>query len=421
MADLVRFLISIIIVFTAMNRVGAVENYRSISREDYLNKMKGGWIGQMAGVGWGAPTEFKYLGEMVPASMVPSWYPGMVNQFEQDDIYVEMTFLQTLDQYGWDVSANQAGIDFANTSFNLWHANDAGRENLRRGIAPPNSGHPKYNQHADDIDYQIESDYAGLISPGMPVQVIELGEKFGQLMNYGDGLYAGQFIGGMYAEAFFETDMIKVIQAGLLCIPPQSQYAEMVRDVLDWYKQEPEDWQKTWQKVEKKYHHNPDYTHGLCSTAGAKGNTSIDAKLNGAYVLMGLLYGKGDPDQTMIIALRCGQDSDCNPSNAGGVLFTLLGYSNLPERFTEKIDFRSLFSHTRYTFPELVEVSEKLVKQAVLRRGGKVEVNKEGKDVLIIPVQKVIPVALMRSWDPGPTAGSSFTDEEREKIQLKIK
>ena len=50
----------------------------------------------------------------------------------------------------------------------------------------------------------------GLIAPGLPNAVIALGEKFGRLMNYGDGLYGGQFVGGMYAEAFFETDPVKI-------------------------------------------------------------------------------------------------------------------------------------------------------------------------------------------------------------------
>ena len=61
---------------------------------------------------------------------------------------------------------------------------------------------------------------------------IELGEKFGRLMNYGDGLYGGQFVGGMYAEAFFEDDPVKIVEAGLKCIPAESQYAECIRDVL---------------------------------------------------------------------------------------------------------------------------------------------------------------------------------------------
>ncbi len=33
--------------------------FRRISVDEYLDKMKGGWVGQMAGVGWGGPTEFK--------------------------------------------------------------------------------------------------------------------------------------------------------------------------------------------------------------------------------------------------------------------------------------------------------------------------------------------------------------------------
>ena len=33
-------------------------------------------------------------------------------------------------------------------------------------------------------------------------------------------------------------------------------------------------------------------------------------------VVLGLLFGKGDLDQTIIVSCRGGQDSDCNPSSA---------------------------------------------------------------------------------------------------------
>ena len=46
---------------------------------------------------------------------------------------------------------------------------------------------------------------------------------------------------------------------------------------------------------------------------------------------MGLLYGQGDFAKTMDIATRCGQDSDCNPASAAGILGTMLGYSHIPE------------------------------------------------------------------------------------------
>ncbi|MHC4357120.1 MAG: hypothetical protein ACYS0H_30855, partial [Planctomycetota bacterium] len=73
---------------------------RRITVEDYADKMKAGWIGQMAGVGWGGPTEFRYKGEIIPEDKTPTWRPEKINQFRKDDIYVEMTFMRTLELYG---------------------------------------------------------------------------------------------------------------------------------------------------------------------------------------------------------------------------------------------------------------------------------------------------------------------------------
>jgi len=393
----------------------AAGEFRRLPLSEYRDKMKAGWLGQMAGVGWGGPTEFRYKGKIIPASRMPRWRPSMINQFNQDDIYVEMTFLRTLELHGFDVSIRQAGIDFANSGYRLWHANNAGRSNLRRGIAPPDSGHPKFNRHADDIDYQIEADYSGLIAPGLPNVAIELGEKFGRLMNYGDGLYGGQFVGGMYAEAFFETDPVKIVEAGLRCIPQGSQYAECIRDVLAWHKENPDDWQKAWGLINEKYHLNPDYRKASCS--GPKSAFNIDAKINGAYIAMGLLYGGRDPAKTIVIATRCGQDSDCNPSNAGGVLFTTIGFEKVPETFKSALNKEGKFSHTPYNFPTLVQVCEKLARQAVVRAGGRIEKNDQGEEVFVIPVQAPKPSALEQCWTPGPIANSRFTEDEMKQIR----
>jgi hypothetical protein len=411
----VTFLITIVLTGCS----GSKAQYRRITVDDYLDKMKAGWVGQMAGVGWGWPTEFRYKGVIMPEEDMPKWKPEMINQFEQDDIYVEMTFLRTLEQYGLDCSIRQAGIDFANSGYNLWHANYHGRDNLRKGIAPPDSGHPKFNKHADDIDYQIEADYSGLIAPGLANAVIELGEKFGRLMNYGDGVYGGQLVGAMYSYAFFENDIEEIIKASLKCIPEDSQYYECISDVVKWYKQYPDNWQKTWQLIEDKYHKNPDYRRFSCHGAGDA--EDIDAKLNGAYIMIGLLYGQGDPDKTIIISMRCGQDSDCNPSSAAGVLFTTLGFSNLPSRFTSAIDAKRKFSHTPYDFPTLINVCEKLAREVILTSGGSIERDNKGREVFVIPVQEIKPSKLEQCWKPGPTVNSKFTAQEMAKIKTSNK
>ena len=47
----------------------------------------------------------------------------------------------------------------------------------------------------------------------MPQLVIDLGEKFGHLMNYGDGVYGGQFVGAMYAEAYTSPKIMGRVKA----------------------------------------------------------------------------------------------------------------------------------------------------------------------------------------------------------------
>jgi hypothetical protein len=401
--------IGVWIALLGVNVQGAESTqYRRLSVLEYRDKMKAGWIGQIAGVSWGAPTEFKYRSQIMPDNVMPKWQPCMINDaFVQDDLYVEMTFLRSMEQYGLDVNIRQAGIDFANSGYGLWCANAAGRDNLRKGIAPPDSSHPKFNKCPNDIDYQIEADYSGLIAPGLPNVAITLGEKFGRLMNYGDGMYAGQLMGAMYAEAFFEKDIVKVIEAGLKAIPAESQHAEMVRDLLKWSKECPI-WEECWQRCQKKYRENPEYQKAS--------NGDIDCKINGAYVLLGLLYGKGDLDQTIQIACRGGQDSDCNPSSAAGVLFTTLGFSKLPERFTKELNEKTIFSHTAYNVPGLLDVCEKLARQAIVKEGGRIEKNAQGEEFFVIPVKPVKPSKLELSWAPGPIAGSMFTEEEMAKL-----
>jgi hypothetical protein len=65
---------------------------RRLPVAEYRDRLAAGWLGQMIGVGWGAPTEFRFKGQIIPEESVPEWKPEMVNQYRQDDIYVEMTF-----------------------------------------------------------------------------------------------------------------------------------------------------------------------------------------------------------------------------------------------------------------------------------------------------------------------------------------
>ena len=413
-----QFVFSLLIITIIFSGCNPKEPVREISEKTFEDKMKAAWIGQMVGVGWAAVTEFKWIDDIIPEDKVPEWENDMVNQFGQDDMYVEINFMESMEKHGTDVSIRRAGINFANSTFGLAAANDRARENLRAGIAPPASSHPQYNINCEDIDYQIESDYSGIIAPGMSQVPVDLGAKFGRLMNYGDGMYAGQFIGGMYAAAYFENDIRTVIDKGLECIPDSSLYAICVRDIISWFEENPSDWQSTWTKVVDKYYRTLD--HQPYHNANREAWAGIDAKLNGAFAVMGLLYGRGDIDSTFYISTRCGFDSDCNPSSALGILFTMRGLSNIPEKYYTALDNNKTFSGSEITFPKLMELSKRFAEQFIVKQGGKIEKRADGLNYYIIPSKKPILAKLERSWLPETLDESTvrYSDAEMSEIMF---
>jgi ADP-ribosylglycohydrolase len=369
-----RFLLFATAIMIAAGLLAWGVNPRSQTREISLDalrdKIRGGWAGQMIGVSYGAPTEFRYRQQIIPENRLPIWKPDRIlNSLGQDDLYVDMTFAKVIDEKGLDATTEDFGAQFKEAKYALWHANLAARRALKRGVPASRSGTPAYNSHGNDIDFQIESDFIGLMSPGLPQFSNAVAYRAGRVMNYGDGIYGGMFISAMYGAGFFESDPRKVVEGGLAAIPPESPYAQIIRDILQFSKEYPSDWIKAWNLIEKKWDKNEPCPEGALKPF------NIDAKLNGAYVALGLLYGQGEFEKTMSIATRCGQDSDCNPSSAVGVLGVMRGYRAIPEQLKKGIPEMAdrKFQYTDYSFSTIVKSTYEHALEAVKRNGGKVE------------------------------------------------
>ena len=385
---------------------------RTMSVAEFRDRMMGAWLGQSVGVAYGWPTEFKCNGTIIPADQMPVWKPELINEtFAQDDLYVEMTFIDTLLKRGLGVSTRAAGLDFANSTYRLWCANLNARNNLRNGIAAPASSHPKFHPTTDDIDYQIEADYSGILAPGLPQAAVDFGETFGRIMNYGDGLYAGQFVGALYAEAYFETNRVRLVENALKAIPSESKYAGMVRDMLAWHAANPACWQATWTNAVERYFRAPE-------NLGRVSNPQINVKINGAMVLLGLLYGDGDMDRTLYISTAGGFDSDCNPSSACGILGAMVGFKKLESKYFAKLDRTKKWEFTDFTWDGLVDASDRLVRQVVVKYGGRIEKDASGAERFRLPVAAVRPSPFFDSSNPGPVpSDEKLTDAEQEEIR----
>lgn len=350
------------------------------------DKIAGGWAGKMIGVAYGGPTEFKSLGKIIE-DPIP-WKPELITRARwEDDLYVQMSFMEVMDRKGMDADAKDYQAALANAGYKLWHANVQARKNYTDSIFPPMSGRPEYNMHADDIDFQIEADFIGMMCPGLPQLANQWSDKIGHIMNYGDGVYGGAFVAALYSAAYVEDNMYDVIEKATLSLPSESAYCQIIKDVLSFYKEYPSDWKKTWQKVQDKW----EYTDICCSGI----DTNIDAKLNGAYIVIGLLYGEGDVFKTMDISTRCGHDSDCNPSTALGVLGVMKGYDSLPAEYRAVLDNMqdTFFIYTDYTLRKAIDRTMSNIEANVISCGGKVE-----DDHIEFKAQKPTPLPLEVSF-----------------------
>jgi len=365
-----------IVTFSACGTDGVqAERTVTMTKAELLDKIKGGWAGQAIGVTYGGPTEFRYLSKMIPDSVELRWDNELVTFFYDeapglyDDIYMDLTFVDVFEKEGLDAPVESFANAFANADYMLWHANQAARYNILNGIPAPMSGHWKYNMHADDIDFQIEADFAGLMAPGMVNAAGVYADRIGHIMNYGDGFYGGAYVAAMYSLAFVYDDVQQLVVDALEAIPAESNYFKCMQDVIAFHQQYPDDWKKAWQAIE-----DSEWAIDLHCPDGIASPFNIDATVNSAYVLLGLLYGDGDLKLTMDVSTRAGQDSDCNPATAAGILLTMQGYDSISDYWIDPIkpvEDRD-FSYTTISLNDVYDMSCRHALQVIEKFGGKV-------------------------------------------------
>lgn len=392
----------------------------TIPKEVLKDKIKGAWAAQTIGVTFGRPAEFKYNSTMIQDNQKLEWNDSsLVVEFRDfpgtyDDIYMDLTFMQVIEDKGLDA----APIDFANAvaqgDYKLWFANQTARYNILNGLTPPESGHWLNNPCADDIDFQIEADFAGLMSPGMVNASIGICDKVGHIMNYGDGYYGGVYVASLYSLALISNnpaDIPAIARKALTVIPAESKFAQCISDVIKWHEEEPVDWKSTWYKVNRKW------SMDIGSPLGVFKPFNIDAKINAAWVLMGLLYGNGDFTRTFEIATRCGDDADCNPATAGGVLAAIVGFKKIPQFWTqglEKVEDKN-FMGTKISLSRAYEMSYEHATEMISRNGGEVKDNE-----VVIKVQEPKKVPLEIAFEGHYPAGQVIPKTTKDEISFEF-
>lgn len=133
MKKTLRMSVVLCLLIAACGRAAKVESQTGLrtelTRTELLDKIKGGWAGQVIGCTFGGPTEFRYQGAMIQDYQTIPWDDSLVAlRFEKspglyDDVYMDLTFVDVMAREGIDAPAASHARAFAHAGYPLWHAN----------------------------------------------------------------------------------------------------------------------------------------------------------------------------------------------------------------------------------------------------------------------------------------------------------
>ena len=205
-----------------------------------------------------------------------------------------------------------------------WNEYGIGKSNLKLGLQPPLSGEFCNAVWKNSNGAWIRSEIWACLAPGFPNIALHYAVMDG-CVDHGvsEGTVGEMFTAAMESIAFTETDLHTVIEKALTFIPAESRVARSVRLVLEEYgKRTP------WSAVRNLLiEQNKDLGW-------------FQAPSNIGFTVIGLLYGKGDFQQSLIYAINCGDDTDCTGATCGAVLGILGGTKSIPAELQEYIGDR---------------------------------------------------------------------------------
>ncbi len=385
----------ILLILFLITSCGDKRNLVNISVTDYEDRVYASWLGQIIGNIYGLPHENQYIEEPGPDEF-PYGYQGWpleymeeVNgAFSDDDTDIEYMYLLAMEKHGPEpIYAQLAEAWKYHVRERVWLANRAALGAMHYGYSPPVTGMKDYNPHWFQIDSQLVNEIWAVTSPGMVNYAAKKSGWAARITDDSWGIEPTIHYGAMYAAAFFESDIHKLIDIGINALPKGSRFARTVEEMKSLYQKYPNKWKKARQEMAQKYYHDePEDT-----------KTIWNANLNGACAILALLYGEGDFQKTLDLSCAMGFDADNQAATMAGLLGIVLGTKGLPKDLLNPIDkwkepFNDLYKNvSRYDMPDasLKDMAKRMAKQGekiILQNGGE-KITKNGDDYYLIDPQ----------------------------------
>ena len=308
--------------------LAAAQQAVSLSRQAYIDRVQAAWTAQVLGMLIGYPFEHKQ-GAVASADKLPATFRGKPLDHVplDDDWYYEIVALRAFEKYGIGLTAGQLGRQWLENRAGFWSCSREALQLLERGIAAPDTGHPRYNRAWFTVGAQLSAEIYGLVAPGMPNAAARLGREMGHVQGYAEAADGSAFVAGMLSLAFCERDTKQIVRRAARLIDPRSPFRQALDHAIG--------------GAERGLTVH-DIAAEIQNRWGADYQTTNSAVINGALTALAVWFGDGDFGRTVNIAVQAGDftDADCNAATAAAVVGAMRGSEALPQILVAQLNDR---------------------------------------------------------------------------------
>ena len=292
----------------------------NINKDEFHDRILGCWMGKNIGGTLGAPFEGTH--EMPKIDFYTQELNG--DPLPNDDLDLQMIWLYAAEQNGVYRLTPRIMAEYW-LNFEIAPMGEYGKclANIVNGFYPPLSGSCNNDKWKWSNGAWIRSEIWACFFPGSPDEAARCAYIDACADHEGEGIWAEVFTASLQSAAFVEHDVNRLLEIALDRVAPESRVASSVRRAISLFN-DGVDFVTAREEIVK---HNEE-------------TGFFQAPQNIGFVVLALLYGRGDFEETILNAVRCGDDTDCTAATAGATLGIILGRKQLPEKWCKPIGDR---------------------------------------------------------------------------------
>ncbi len=282
----------------------------NLNLEVLRDKIHACWIGKNIGGTMGTPYEGQRQINDIKGFSTPE---GVV--LPNDDLDLQLVWLAAMEAYGpYALNAKILGEYWINYIPPQWNEYGICKNNMAAGLLPPMSGEYR-NTWKHSNGAWIRTEVWACMAPAAPDAAIRYAREDACVDHgAGEGTFAAIFVAAMESAAFVIDDIRTLINIGLSKIPENCRVAQSIKLLLNCY-DNGVDWK--------------DARNIIVEDSADLG--WFEAPANVAFTMLGMLYGEGDFKRSMILAINCGDDTDCTGATLGALFGIMYGSKCIPQ------------------------------------------------------------------------------------------